>query len=118
MAGDVTAPERIPDETVWAVCPYMDGHGLADCERCPEWEEEPGHGRVKRGCRMMAEEVCRIACAAPQNGGSAIAVAALDALALALTDHGHHWSDEQRGLYEAAIAVLVPEIEEAPDDPA
>jgi len=29
---------------------------------------------------------------------------ALDALALALTDHGHIWTDEEVRLYEAAIA--------------
>jgi len=30
-------------------------------------------------------------------------VQALDALALALTDHGHSWSDREVSLYETAI---------------
>lgn len=30
-------------------------------------------------------------------------VEALDALALALADHDHHWSDRERSLYETAI---------------
>jgi hypothetical protein len=29
---------------------------------------------------------------------------ALDALALALVDHGHQWTDKQRALYEEATA--------------
>lgn len=31
---------------------------------------------------------------------------ALDTLALALADRGHHWSDRERGLYETAIGEL------------
>lgn len=31
---------------------------------------------------------------------------ALDALALALADHGHVWSEELRSLYEGALALL------------
>ncbi len=31
-------------------------------------------------------------------------VQALDALALALTDHGHQWSDHEVSLYETAIS--------------
>jgi hypothetical protein len=31
-------------------------------------------------------------------------VDALDALAVALADHGHKWTDRERGLYETAIS--------------
>lgn len=54
-------PERILDETVWAVCPYTEGRDLEECLRCPEWREDPDHGRLKAGCRSLAEEACRIA---------------------------------------------------------
>ena len=33
-------------------------------------------------------------------------VNALDALALALTNHDHQWTDEERSLYEKAISIL------------
>lgn len=36
------------------------------------------------------------------------AIEALDTLALALVDHGHTWTDEERQLYEAAIDRLIP----------
>lgn len=36
-------------------------------------------------------------------------VDALDALALALTDHGHQWTNEQRALYDNAIERLHPD---------
>lgn len=35
-------------------------------------------------------------------------VDALDALALALTEHGHQWTDHERSLYEEAIRRLQP----------
>jgi hypothetical protein len=35
-----------------------------------------------------------------------IIVKALNALALALTDHSHQWTNEERHLYEKAIAIL------------
>ena len=30
----------------------------------------------------------------------------LDRLGIALADHNHQWTDEERGLYEEAIAIL------------
>ena len=36
----------------------------------------------------------------------AVALAALDALGLALVDTGHRWTNEQRRLYERAVKVL------------
>jgi hypothetical protein len=35
-----------------------------------------------------------------------IIIRALDKLALALTDHEHQWTDEERRLYERAMAIL------------
>lgn len=52
-------PEPSNDQT-WAICPYLWGRNLKECSRCPEWEEDERHGKVKRGCRMMAEEACRV----------------------------------------------------------
>jgi len=33
-------------------------------------------------------------------------IEALDALALALTDHNHQWTNKERKLYEKAILIL------------
>lgn len=48
------------DHLVWLVCRYMPGRDDLVCDRCPAWEEHPKHGRCKRGCRAMAEEVVNI----------------------------------------------------------
>ena len=32
---------------------------------------------------------------------------ALDALALALVDHGHTWTDQERLLYETAVSYII-----------
>ena len=37
---------------------------------------------------------------------SEIVIEALDKLALALTDHEHQWTNEERKLYERAISIL------------
>lgn len=47
---------------VWAVCPYL--RNINTCRRCPEWEKDKNYGKVKRGCRAMAEEACRVVHAA------------------------------------------------------
>lgn len=61
------------DLMVWEVCPYIEGHnGLEDgCEECPEWEDLDGE-QVKRVCRAMAEEACRVMMAVQRTevGGS------------------------------------------------
>lgn len=56
-----TAPEPT-DRQVWAVCPYL--RNLERCSGCPSVEVDPHHGEVKRGCRGLAEEACRIVMAA------------------------------------------------------
>jgi hypothetical protein len=55
------APEPT-DLMTWAVCPYL--RDYEDCQRCPKWENDEHYGEVKRGCRISAEEACRIVQAA------------------------------------------------------
>lgn len=54
------------DRQVWGVCPYIRGTHTVfpKCAGCPEWEEDEDYGKVKRGCRMLAEEACRVVMAA------------------------------------------------------
>lgn len=46
------------DKLVWAICPYL--RNMKDCRGCPEWEDDPDHGPVKRMCRGIAQEVVNI----------------------------------------------------------
>lgn len=70
---EIWASPEPSDLMVWEVCPYIARHnGLEEgCQGCPEWEEagepclvegceDPDHGKIKRGCRAMAEEACRV----------------------------------------------------------
>lgn len=41
---------------------------------------------------------------------------AIDTLALALTCHGHYWTDGERTIYEQALAILGEPVEPE-DDP-
>jgi hypothetical protein len=59
---ELWAAPKPNDRQVWGVCPYL--RNLERCEGCPEWEDDPDHGPCKRGCRGLAEVVCRIAMAA------------------------------------------------------
>lgn len=49
------------DDHVWLLCPYMQGRQHRECDECPMWEQDEDRGKVKRGCRMLAEEACRVA---------------------------------------------------------
>lgn len=49
---------------------------------------------------------------------ASICLQALDALALALAEHHHVWTDEERTLYEQAIAAHTDERSADPDDGA
>lgn len=44
-----------------------------------------------------------------------IALEALDALGLALTAHGHQWSDHERWIYESAVADVTSSSRRATD---
>jgi hypothetical protein len=46
------------DRQVWGVCPYL--RDLERCMGCPAWEDDADGEQVKRLCRGLAEEVCRI----------------------------------------------------------
>jgi len=45
---------------VWELCPYTRYEPLKRCEQCPQWEDDPQHGKVQRGCYMLAAEACRV----------------------------------------------------------
>jgi hypothetical protein len=64
---DVPKP---PNNMIWEICPYIYSRDLEGCNHCPEWEEDPVHGKVQRGCFGLAEEVCRIIFAMQQKSGS------------------------------------------------
>lgn len=59
---EIYAQEEPPQEMVWDVCPYLNMHRQEEwrCMHCPQWEEDPDHGKVQRGCYGLAAEVCRI----------------------------------------------------------
>lgn len=46
------------DAMVWELCPYL-RPGLS-CAACPSTEHDEDYGEVKRGCRGMAEEACKV----------------------------------------------------------
>ena len=54
------------DPLVWRICEYLRIQRtkqvgvLDDCQRCPAWTEDTDHGRCKRGCRALAEEVVAV----------------------------------------------------------
>ena len=49
------------DQMVWAACEYTRPvqSEIEVCERCPPHENHERYGRLKRGCRAMAEGACR-----------------------------------------------------------
>lgn len=55
------APEP-SDRQVWEVCPYL--RNFERCQGCPVWEDDPCGEQIKRGCRLAAEEACRVVMAA------------------------------------------------------
>lgn len=58
---EVWAQPEPPQEMVWAVCPYARMHDDEPrCSHCPPWEEDPDHGKMRRGCYGIAAEICRI----------------------------------------------------------
>ncbi len=56
------------DRQVWALCPYL--RNLDRCKGCPAYEYD-GHIEqdVKRGCRALAEEACRVVMAVTLREG-------------------------------------------------
>jgi len=58
------------DAMVWALCPYLGHKGvnLDFCDHCPAWSVMEHYGPVKRGCRLSAEEACKMVTAAKGKG--------------------------------------------------
>lgn len=56
---DIWDSPQPSDLMTWEVCSYTRGMSSADCEGCPEWTPDEHYGRIKKGCRMWAEEACR-----------------------------------------------------------
>lgn len=68
-AKEMYAAPEPTDLMAWSICHYL----LRDypdgvCNRCPQWEEDLDYGKMKRGCRLRAEEVCRTVLAAKAKG--------------------------------------------------
>jgi len=69
-AEEIWAAPEPTDRQVWGVCPYVKifspkqdsyTHGdLEKCRGCPQWIDDPDYGKMKPGCRAIAEEICRI----------------------------------------------------------
>ena len=67
MTGSVTIPEPAndrgpvpPSEQVWRVCGYMRISDERTCKRCPASEDYGHHGRVSRGCYLIAAEMINV----------------------------------------------------------
>jgi hypothetical protein len=54
------------DALVWRICEYHH----EDCKKCPSWQDEPGHGKCKIGCRAIAEEMIALVLATCDSDGS------------------------------------------------
>jgi len=40
---------------IWELCLYVRAHqSESQCRHCPEWEDDPSHGKVQRMCRGLA----------------------------------------------------------------
>lgn len=50
------------DLMAWEVCPYL--RNQESCQACPALETDEHYAEFKRGCRMLAEEACRVVLAA------------------------------------------------------
>lgn len=60
-ADEVWASPKPSDLMTWAVCDYTTNHrDTGRCSHCPASFEDPSHGTMTKGCRMLAEEACRV----------------------------------------------------------
>lgn len=78
-ADEIYAQPEPSDFMVWQVCPWLRvGTDDPRCEHCPKWEPDDGrgYGPSKRGCYVLASEVCRVVMvvqtreASPEKGPS------------------------------------------------
>lgn len=69
IRGDeIWASPKPSDLMTWEVCRYIRRESMS-CRGCPEWTEDPHYGPVKAGCRMWAEEACRVMMAVQRREG-------------------------------------------------
>lgn len=62
------------DRAVWAACPRVDQwvtnhHGRQKCNKCPAYEMYGEHGKTKRACRLIVEEILKPALKAYKQPG-------------------------------------------------
>lgn len=49
------------DLMVWEICGYLRGSPKHfNCNECARWDHDEKYGKTKQGCRMLAEEACRL----------------------------------------------------------
>lgn len=48
------------DLMVWEVCTYVRGWTGDGCKGCPATFDDPDDGKCTEGCRVWAEEACRV----------------------------------------------------------
>lgn len=58
--GDVDVSDM--DKLCWIACAYFDmaKGGNWNCKQCPEMIDDPQHGPVYPGCRLIAQELVNI----------------------------------------------------------
>lgn len=63
-AKEMYASPEPSDLMVWEICPYLrsslGGEYDFTCQGCPKWECDEHFGLISRGCRVMAEEACKV----------------------------------------------------------
>jgi hypothetical protein len=83
-------------------------HLLTDADRLADvvWRmcDEMGYPRTTDGASRIPGALHSLRVAFPMVG--AACKTALDMLGVALADHGHTWTDEQRTAYETAIKMI------------
>lgn len=83
-------------------------HLLTDADRLADvvWQmcDEMGYPRTTDSASMLPGAMHSLRTAFPMVGDAC--KTALDMLGVALADHGHNWTDEQRSAYETAIKML------------
>lgn len=63
-------PAAVDPEQVWSVCKYIEGRNLEPCRRCAPWETDPDHGKVRRVCYGLAQEVVNIVLTGHPHGAN------------------------------------------------
>ncbi len=72
-AREIWSSPQPSDLMAWEVCHYIHERDGFTCQGCPAWLDDPHHGKVKLGCRMLAEEACRVVMAVQRREESEVA---------------------------------------------